>query len=348
MRISEQLTNLKLAVFKIIAVILVLNLSVAGFNVINVEAAANGIYLATATPHYKHPQTGAIEDSGGESSAVLGQSMTESATDTTALVEVAPQGNTYITVRLKLMDNIEDPEFQVDGSNVSATLMQEDYTNNTADYRMKVNSENSIIRCNMYVVPMGRSVIFFITVSGLHEGSGDFITSVTVESNQSQNTDTNQAQSSESQSSNASDNSTQTQTEVQTQDNTASDKQAAAASNSNVNTQPTATVSADATATPEATAEVTTQSAATESVAATTGGAASATPGKTNEAAGLSEFDKSGKEVEKKTSDKKETKKSGSHAVFWVVIGIVVVAAAGFGGWYFFIFKKKNTKGDAA
>ena len=81
---------------------------------------------------------------------------------------------------------------------------------------------------------------------------------------------------------------------------------------------------------------------------ATTGAAASATPGKTNEAAGLSEFDKSGKEVEKKTSDKKETKKSGSHAVLWVVIGIVVVAAAGFGGWYFFIFKKKNTKGDAA
>ena len=97
MRISGQLTNLKLAVFKIIAVILVLNLSVAGFNVFNVEAAANGIYLATATPHYKHPQTGAIEDSGGESSAVLGQSMTESATDTTALVEVDPQGNTYIT-----------------------------------------------------------------------------------------------------------------------------------------------------------------------------------------------------------------------------------------------------------
>ena len=41
MRISGQLTNLKLAVFKIIAVILVLNLSVAGFNVFNVEAAAN-------------------------------------------------------------------------------------------------------------------------------------------------------------------------------------------------------------------------------------------------------------------------------------------------------------------
>lgn len=153
----------------------------ASITAIPAYAASNGIYLATATPHYRHPTTGVIEDAGGDGSAVLGQSMTESALYRQALVEVDPHGTTYVTVRLKLMDNIQNPQFQVDSSAVSASLMQEDYTENTADYRMRVGSENSVIRCNMYVVPMGREVIFYITVSALQSGSGDFITSVTVE-----------------------------------------------------------------------------------------------------------------------------------------------------------------------
>ena len=152
---------------------------VAGITAIPAYAASNGIYTATATPHYRNPITGKIEDSGGEDSEVLGQSMTESATDTRALVEVDSNGNTYITVRLKLMDNIQNPTFKVDGSSVSASLMQEDYSANTADYRMKVASENSVIRCSMYVVPMGRNVIFFITVSNLKSGSGGFGTQTT-------------------------------------------------------------------------------------------------------------------------------------------------------------------------
>lgn len=153
----------------------------AGISAIPVYAASPGIYTATATSHYRHPTTGVIEDSGGESSYVLGQSMTDSALNKAALVEVDSSGATWVTIRLNLMDNIQSPQFQVDGSSVSATLMQEDYTNNTADYRMRVNSENSIIRCNMYVIPMGREVIFYITVGNLQSGSGDFVTSITVQ-----------------------------------------------------------------------------------------------------------------------------------------------------------------------
>ena len=145
------------------------------------SAASHGIYTATATAHYRHPTTGVIEDSGGENSAVLGQSMTESATNKKALVEVDASGNTWITVRLNLMDNIQSPKFQVDGRSVSASLKQEDYGSNTADFRLKANSEKSIIRCNMYVTPMGREVIFYITVGNLKSGSGDFVTSITVE-----------------------------------------------------------------------------------------------------------------------------------------------------------------------
>ena len=160
---------------------------VAGITSIPVLAASNGIYTATATSHYKHPTTGLIEDSGGEGSYVLGQSMTDSALNKAALVEVDPQGNTFVTVRLNLMDNIQNPQFQVDGSrngnfsSVSATVMQEDFTNNTTDFRMQVPSENAIIRCNMYVIPMGRDVTFYITVGNLQSGSGDFVTSVKVE-----------------------------------------------------------------------------------------------------------------------------------------------------------------------
>ena len=159
----------------------------AGITSIPALAASNGIYTATATSHYKHPTTGVIEDSGGEGSYVLGQSMTESALNKAALVEVDPQGNTYVTVRLNLMDNIQNPQFQVDGSRngnfsaVSATVMQEDFTENTTDFRMQVPDENAIIRCNMYVIPMGRDVIFYITVGDLKSGSGDFIASVKVE-----------------------------------------------------------------------------------------------------------------------------------------------------------------------
>lgn len=145
------------------------------------SAASHGIYTATATAHYRHPTTGVIEDSGGENSAVLGQSMTESATNKKALVEVDARGNTWITVRLNLMDNIQSPKFQVDGRSVSASLMQEDYGSNTADFRLKANSEKSIIRCNMYVTPMGREVIFYITVGNLKSGSGDFVTSISME-----------------------------------------------------------------------------------------------------------------------------------------------------------------------
>lgn len=168
----------------------------AGFTSVSATAASNGIYIATATPHYRHPVTGKIEDSGGDGSAVLGQSMTESATYRKALVEVDGKGNTFVTVRLKLMDNIQDPKFQVDGKVVSVEPMKENYTDNTADFRMKVNSEKSVIRCEMYVVPMGRSVIFYITVSGLQAGSGDFITSIKVEKPSSDPTPTETSNSS--------------------------------------------------------------------------------------------------------------------------------------------------------
>lgn len=278
---------------------------VAGITSIPVLAASNGIYTATATSHYKHPTTGVIEDSGGEGSYVLGQSMTDSALNKAALVEVDPQGNTFVTVRLNLMDNIQNPQFQVDGSrngnfsSVSATVMQEDFTNNTTDFRIQVPSENAIIRCNMYVIPMGRDVIFYITVGNLQSGSGDFVTSVKVEEPEQPAVTTPQTQTPSSQTS-----SEQTPSSSQAPSSAASSSSEASSSNAS---------SAD-----------------------------SSSEDSSSEALGLEEFDASGNKVSDTSTEAEQDSSTGNPVIWWVIGGIVIVAIAGGCVWYFCFFRKKK------
>ena len=300
---------------------------VAGITAIPAYAASNGIYTATATPYYRNPLTGKIEDSGGEDSEVLGQSMTESATYTKALVEVDSNGNTYITVRLKLMDNIQNPTFKVDGSSVSASLMQEDYSANTADYRMKVASENSVIRCSMYVVPMGRDVIFFITVSNLNSGSGDFVTSISVNKNKSNNSSNNANSSNNSYSNNNSGNNNNSSYEpAESSNNSSSSKSSDKKNNKNSDKKKSKETTAPTTVKPSTAAQTT---VATEP-----------TTDSAQEVNGLQEFDEQGSEVTAPATV--DEVQNGSYAV-WYVIGIVaVVLVAGFCVWYFGFFRKKK------
>ena len=280
----------------------------AGITSIPVLAASNGIYNATATSHYKHPTTGIIEDSGGEGSYVLGQSMTDSALNKAALVEVDTQGNTYVTVRLNLMDNIQDPQFQVDGnrngnfSAVSATVMQEDFTENTTDFRMQVPDENAIIRCNMYVIPMGRDVIFYITVGDLKSGSGDFIASVKVEQ-PAQEPEPEQSDTSAS--------------AVQTPASSTSDSQMSSS------VPPASEASSS---TPETSSSDTGSASSDEDEDAVIG---------------LEEFDASGNKVSD-TFTEAEQVGTGNPIVWWVIGGIIVVAIAGGCVWYFCFFRKKK------
>ena len=275
----------------------------AGITSIPALAASNGIYTATATSHYKHPTTGLIEDSGGEGSYVLGQSMTESALNKAALVEVDPQGNTYVTVRLNLMDNIQNPQFQVDGSRngnfsaVSATVMQEDFTENTTDFRMQVPDENAIIRCNMYVIPMGRDVIFYITVGNLQSGSGDFVTSVKVEEPEQPAVTTPQTQTPSSQTS-----SEQTPSSSQAPSSAAPSSSEASSSNAS---------SAD-----------------------------SSSEDSSSEALGLEEFDASGNKVSDTSTEAEQGGGTGNPVIWWVIGGIVIVAIAGGCVWYFCFFRR--------
>lgn len=290
---------------------------VAGITSIPVLAASNGIYTATATSHYKHPTTGKIEDSGGEGSYVLGQSMTDSALNKAALVEVDSSGATWVTIRLNLMDNIQSPQFQVDGSSVSATLMQEDYSNNTADYRMRVNSENSIIRCNMYVIPMGREVIFYITVGGLSAGSGDFVTSITVEEPEPVvEPEPEPEQPAATTPQTPSDQTPSTQTP----------------SAEEPSTQPTEE-------TPSGTEEPVTEEPVTEDPDSETS-SDNEEDEESSEALGLEEFDASGNKVSDTSTEAEQDSSTGNPVIWWVIGGVVVVAIAGGCVWYFCFFRK--------
>ena len=313
--------------FKALCSMVVMLALVAGITAIPAYAASNGIYTATATPHYRNPLTGKIEDSGGEDSEVLGQSMTESATYTKALVEVDSNGNTYITVRLKLMDNIQNPTFMVDGSSASASLMQEDYSANTADYRMKVASENSVIRCSMYVVPMGRDVIFFITVSNLNSGSGDFVTSISVNNNKSNNSSNNANSSNNSYSNNNSGNNNNSSYEpVESSNNSSSSKSPDKKNNKNSDKKKSKETTAPTTVKP--------------STAVPTTAVTEPTTDSAQEVNGLQEFDEQGREVTAPATV--DEVQNGSYAV-WYVIGVVaVVLVAGFCVWYFGFFRKKK------
>lgn len=313
--------------FKALCSMVVMLALVAGITAIPAYAASHGIYTATATPHYRNPLTGKIEDSGGEDSEVLGQSMTESATYTKALVEVDSNGNTYITVRLKLMDNIQNPTFKVDGSSVSASLMQEDYSANTADYRMKVASENSVIRCSMYVVPMGRDVIFFITVSNLNSGSGDFVTSISVNNNKSNNSSNNANSSNNSYSNNNSGNNNNSSYEpVESSNNSSSSKSPDKKNNKNSDKKKSKETTAPTTVKP--------------STAVPTTVATEPTTDSAQDVKGLQEFDEQGSEVTAPATV--DEVQNGSYA-FWYVIGVVaVVLVAGFCVWYFGFFRKKK------
>lgn len=316
----------------------------AGITAVQTLALSNGIYIATASPHYKHPVTGVIEDSGGEGSAVLGQSMTESALYNKALVEVDNKGTTYITVRLKLMDNIENPEFEVDGKSVSASLMQEDYTENTADYRMKVPSEKSIIKCSMYVVPMGRQVKSFITVSDLTSGSGDFITSVTVDKPAATTKKAETGTTKKPVSTTKKPDTTKAPSTVapETPAPATEAPKTDAPVTSSPETTAVTTVSDTTSKAPQSEPESVLESSITESTSTSVSSDVSS-PDTTSKVLGIQEFDENGSSITE-TSVSQSAGTSGSNAGIIVLVIVIIAAVAGiaFAVRYFVFFKKKK------
>ncbi|SHH88395.1 Iron Transport-associated domain-containing protein [Sporobacter termitidis DSM 10068] len=145
-----------------------------------------GAYTAPCGTYYLNPDTG-VTDDGGTKNAAIGEGMCRSAVYKDALIEVE-NGSTYLTIRMQLMSNIKDIKFSVQktagdpGSYqaVSYSTMQEDSSSDTADMRFKVPKATAYIRCDMYVIPMGRAVVFYMQVNSgsASKGGGDFVVSV--------------------------------------------------------------------------------------------------------------------------------------------------------------------------
>lgn len=158
------------------AVILLLAL---GLLSLTVRAASGIVYTCTVNPCYAHPVTGEIEDAGGSSSTATGQGMVEGALGGSGILEVTDGGEYYLTIRMSLMDYSSGHSFQVQevgGSGwnsveASRTGSGSDDSGTTADMRIQVPSESCVVRCSMYVEPMGRDVIFYFYPSDYAVGN---------------------------------------------------------------------------------------------------------------------------------------------------------------------------------
>ena len=135
----------------------------------DVKAASGNVYSCQIARTYQHPVTGKVEDSGGSSSKATGQGMVEGAISSKGLLEVTDAGDYYLTFRISLVDYTSDLSFSVQkrgesrfqAQSVTQTATGKDNNGTTKDLRIKLSSQDSIIRCSMYVKPMGRNVIFY-------------------------------------------------------------------------------------------------------------------------------------------------------------------------------------------
>ncbi len=152
----------------------------AGFPAVKAYAASGTVYSCAINRCYAHPVTGAIEDSGGESSYATGQGMVEGCVYSNGILEVTDDGAYYLTIRMSLMDYTSGHSFQVQNvgdsgwstpSEIGITGNGSDSNGTTADVCMRVPSENCIVRGEMYVEPMGRNVIFYLYPSDYSEGN---------------------------------------------------------------------------------------------------------------------------------------------------------------------------------
>lgn len=151
----------------------------AGFPAVEAQAATGSVYTCTINRCYAHPVTGAVEDSGGAGSYATGQGMVEGCLYPTGILEVADDGNYYLTIRLSLMDYTSGHDFQVQSvgdsgwssTGYAQTGTGSDSNGTTADVVIQVPSENCIVRGTMYVEPMGRNVVFYLYPSDYKEGN---------------------------------------------------------------------------------------------------------------------------------------------------------------------------------
>ena len=209
--------------------ILVVLLSLGSFSK-DVKAASGNVYSCQIARTYEHPVTGKVEDSGGSSSKATGQGMVEGAISSKGLLEVTDSGDYYLTFRISLVDYTSNLNFSVQKrgasgfqtQSVTQTATGKDNNGTTKDLRIKLLSQDSIIRCSMYVKPMGRNVIFYFYPGNYTTGNsvGMKALMVTTSSSDTQTSNNNQAQTTASAGSE-----TQTTADTQSSDDSLSNAQ---------------------------------------------------------------------------------------------------------------------------
>lgn len=230
---------------KLLSLMLSLAILFAGLNlsIQPAHAATGSVYTCSIVPSYRHPLTGSVEDSGGESSYATGQGMVDGCVYSTGMLEVTSDNKYYLTIRMSLMDYTSGHNFQVQTTGDSGwsktvygqTAAGSDSNGNTADICIQVPSEKCIIRTSMYVEPMGRDVIFYIYPNNFQAGNSTDMHATMVTSsadNQtgtSQNTSDNESNNTASTAQSASQDSGQT-SQTNTQNSASADSSKAASS----------------------------------------------------------------------------------------------------------------------
>ena len=143
-------------------------------------AESAGTYTTSVSPQYRNPLTGAIEDSGGEEKEALGQGMAQSTVSGVGLVEIDASGNVYATYRINNASAMSSINFSTSagGGFYGVSAVNTKSAGNSADYRIRVPYAGAPVKCALYVAPMGREVIFFMTSAGLTPGQGDFVSTI--------------------------------------------------------------------------------------------------------------------------------------------------------------------------
>lgn len=145
----------------------------------DIKAATGSVYSCQIARTYEHPLSGKVEDSGGSSSKATGQGMVEGVIASKGLLEVTDANEYYLTFRMSLIDQTSNYQFGVQKrgessfqtQSVTQTATGKDTNGTTKDFRIKLPSQDSIIRCSMYVKPMGRNVIFYFYPGNYTEGN---------------------------------------------------------------------------------------------------------------------------------------------------------------------------------
>lgn len=192
----------KVVIKQLLQVIVVFMISLSTMT--NLVYADKGqIYGCIIQRNYRHPISGQIEDSGGEHSFDIGQGMVEGTVYSDAMLEVSDAGKIVLTFRMSLADYSGNYQFWIQPGGTGSfqavdyniTQKGTDTNGTTLDIAISLPTVNSIIRGSMFVEPMGREVVFYLSASELiQKYSGNMLAQLVTETDNSQNQEVKDSQ----------------------------------------------------------------------------------------------------------------------------------------------------------